>query len=127
MTPGTRVRKFTRSTLLAVDDKTHIPTIVQIRDSLAPALRRAGARKAVVFGSYARGNADRYSDLDIIIVHDTDKGFFDRSSDFREVRSAWPRSLDMLIYTPDELDEMLAQCRPFIETALEEGVVIYEA
>ena len=113
--------------MLAVDDRTHIPTIGQIRESLAPVLRRAGARKAVVFGSYARGNADRYSDLDIIIVHDTDKGFFDRSSDFREVRSAWPRSLDMLIYTPDELDEMLAQCRPFIETALEEGVVIYEA
>ena len=113
--------------MLRVDDKTHIPTIGQIRESLAPLIERAGARKAVVFGSYARGNADRYSDLDIIIVHNTDKGFFDRASDFREVRSAWPRSLDMLIYTPDELDEMISQRRPFIEIALEEGVVIYEA
>ncbi len=113
--------------MLRADDKTHIPTIAHIRESLAPVIARAGARKAVVFGSYARGNADRYSDLDIIIVHDTEKGFFDRASDFHAVRAAWPRPLDMLIYTPDELDEMLAQRRPFIEIAMEEGIVIYEA
>ncbi len=113
--------------MLRTDDNIQIPTIAQIRETLAPLVERAGARKAVVFGSYAKGNADKYSDLDIIIVHDTEKGFFDRASDFREVRSAWPRSLDMLIYTPDELDEMLSQRRPFIEIALEEGVVIYEA
>ena len=113
--------------MLKADDKTHIPTIAQIRESLAPLMARAGARKAVVFGSYARGNADMYSDLDIIIVHDTDKGFFDRASDFSEIHSAWPRSLDMLIYTPGELNELLAQRRPFIEIAMEEGVVIYEA
>ena len=113
--------------MLEADDKTHIPTIARIRESLAPLIARAGARKAVVFGSYAKGNADRHSDLDIIIVHDTNKGFFDRASDFSEIHSAWPRSLDMLIYTPDELDEMLAQRRPFIEIALDEGVVIYEA
>ncbi len=113
--------------MLKADDKAHIPTVAQIRESLAPLIARAGARKAVVFGSYARGSADRYSDLDIIIIHDTEKGFFDRASDFRDVRSAWPRSLDMLIYTPDEMGEMLAQRRPFIEIALEEGIVIYEA
>ncbi len=113
--------------MLKADDRTHIPTVAQIRESLAPLIARAGARKAVVFGSYARGSADRYSDLDIIIIHDTEKGFFDRASDFRDVRSAWPRSLDMLIYTSDEMGEMLAQRRPFIEIALEEGIVIYEA
>lgn len=113
--------------MLKAADKTRIPTIAQIRESLAPLIARVGARKAVVFGSYARGNADSYSDLDIIIVQDTEKGFFDRASDFGEVRAAWPGSLDMLIYTPDELDEMLEQHRPFIEIALEEGVVIYEA
>ena len=116
-----------RSSLIIADDRTYIPTIGQIRESLAPLLESAGARKAVVFGSYARGNADGYSDLDIIIVHDTEKGFFDRASDFGEVRSAWPRSLDMLIYTPNELDEMIEQRRPFIEIALGEGIVIYEA
>ena len=113
--------------MLEMDDKTKMLTIERIRESLAPLIARAGARKAVVFGSYARGNFDAYSDLDIIIIHDTDKGFFERASDFREVRAAWPRSMDMLIYTPDELDEMLAQRRPFIEMALQEGIMIYEA
>ncbi len=113
-----------KSSSLKADNNTYIPTIAQIRDSLAPLIQRSGARKAVVFGSYAKGSADRYSDLDIIIVHDTDKGFFDRASDFREVRAAWPHSLDMLIYTPDELRAMLVQRRPFIEIALQEGAVI---
>ncbi len=115
------------SSLLGANDKTHIPTIAEIRESLAPLIARAGARKAILFGSYAKGSADRYSDLDILIVHDTPKGFFERASDFRAARAAWPRSLDMLIYTPRELDEMLAQHRPFIEIVMEEGVVIYEA
>lgn len=33
------------------------------------------ASKAVVFGSYARGDADERSDLDMLIVSDTDKRF----------------------------------------------------
>ena len=117
-----------RSSLLGADDKTQIPTIAQIRESLAPLVERAGRAERRSCSAHTPGETrDRYSDLDIIIVQDTEKGFFDRASDFGEVRSAWPRSLDMLIYTPDELDEMLAERRPFIEIALEEGVVIYEA
>ena len=95
------------------------PSIDEIRAALAPELRSGGASKAIVFGSYARGDADGYSDLDMIVVAPTDRPFFG-------VRDVWRKGLDMLIYTEAELEEMLAERRSFIEIALEEGVVIYE-
>ncbi|MDA1349917.1 MAG: nucleotidyltransferase domain-containing protein [Chloroflexi bacterium] len=103
-----------------------LPSIDDIRASLVPILQRGHARKAIVFGSYARGEADEYSDLDLIIVANTARPFFERLKDFMGVFDVWRRGLDMLIYTPDELEEMLAERRPFIELAMEEGVVIYE-
>ena len=38
----------------------------------------------------------------------------------------WRGGIDILIYTPEELEEMLASRRAFIEGALKEGVTIYE-
>ena len=86
-------------------DRDKIPTIEQIRERFAPVLKVGGAKKAIVFGSYARGGPDEYSDLDLIIVSDTEGKFIKRA---------------------DELSKMLAEGRYFIERALEEGVVIYE-
>ena len=40
--------------------------------------------------------------------------------------SIWRGGIDMLIYTPEELEKMLASGRAFIVDALWEGVTIYE-
>ena len=82
--------------------------------------------KALVFGSVARGEPSRRSDLDLIIVQETDKRFLDRYDGiFADIMSAVPgRDVDLLIYTADELAKM--RDRPFIRDALNEGVVIYE-
>ena len=105
---------------------TTTPSLDDIRESLGPVLRRGRAKKAIVFGSYARGQADEYSDLDLIIVVDTARPFFERHKEFAGIFSEWHKGLDMLIYTPAELEQMLAEQRPFIELALDQGVVIYE-
>ena len=107
-------------------DRTKIPTVDQIRETFAPILKAGGATKAIVFGSYARGDADQYSDLDLVVVADTDRSFFRRHEGFLGVYEVWRKGLDMLIYTPSEFSEMQASHNAFIERALEEGVVIYE-
>jgi len=74
----------------------------------------------------ARGSADEWSDLDLVIVADTQRPFLKRYLDFEGIYDVWPR-LDLLVYTPDEFVEMQRQGRPFIEHVLQEGVVIHEA
>ena len=50
--------------------------IAELRRRLAPHLARA--RKVIAFGSVARGDADAWSDLDLIIVAHTARPFFER-------------------------------------------------
>jgi predicted nucleotidyltransferase len=105
-----------------------VSSLEEIKKAVAPVLKKGGAQKAIVFGSYARGDADEYSDLDIIIIKDTEAHFFDRHKDFRDIWDASPvKGIDMLIYTPNEFKEMQEKENGFILTALEDGVVIYEA
>jgi predicted nucleotidyltransferase len=83
--------------------------------------------RAIVFGSFGRGEASRHSDLDLIVVQDTPKRFLDRYDELlREIVPAVPgRDVDLLIYTPQELAQIAH--RPLIATALKEGKVIYES
>jgi predicted nucleotidyltransferase len=98
--------------------------LAELRRRLAPHLTRA--RKAIVFGSAARGEADAWSDLDLIIIADTTRPFFERFKDFAGLYDVWPR-IELLIYTPEEFARMVEEERPLIIRALEEGVVLYEA
>jgi len=104
------------------------PVVIQdldaLKQRLAPHLQRA--RKAIVFGSVARGDADEWSDLDLVIVADTPRPFLERYRDFEGIYDVW-RRLDLLVYTPEEFSRMRAQGRAFIEHVLQTGVVIHEA
>jgi predicted nucleotidyltransferase len=108
--------------------KRKIYSLEEIKKAVTPVLKKGDAQKVIVFGSYARGDADEYSDLDIIIIKDTDIHFLERFKDFRGIWEASPvKGIDMLIYTPKEFKEMQERENGFILTALEDGVVIYEA
>jgi len=84
-----------------------------------------GVRKAILFGSLARDEVTPFSDLDLIIVQETDARFLDRLEPFYaglDLRV----DADILVYTPEELAE-LQTWNPFIQQAMREGRVIYEA
>ena len=57
-------------------------TAGQFKKRLQPFFRKSGVDKAVLFGSFARGTASKRSDVDILIVQETNKRFLDRFSDF---------------------------------------------
>lgn len=96
----------------------------EIRRVVASACRRAGATRAILFGSYARGSADAYSDLDVLIVCPTELPFPERFRLFEDVLDAFPGS-DLLVYTPAELEELRGG--GVVGEALREGIVVYEA
>ena len=74
-----------------------------------------------MFGSVARGEADEWSDLDLVVIADTDRTFFERFRDFDGLYEVWPR-LDLLVYTSAEFERMVDEENPFLLRALEEGV-----
>ncbi len=79
-------------------------------------------RLVLLFGSLARGDARDHSDIDLIVVKETEKRFLDRLDEFYDdAREA----MDILVYTPQEFEEM--KQRPFVKRALQEGKILYEA
>lgn len=70
----------------------------------AEPLSAAGAKRAVAFGSYARGVADAWSDLDLVVVIETDLPRLERGRLLDELYDALPVSLDLLVFTPSEFE-----------------------
>jgi predicted nucleotidyltransferase len=92
-----------------------------------PIFKRYKVQKAIVFGSFARGEPSAHSDLDLILIQNTDKRFFDRYEGIQIdlVKAAGKYPIDLLIHTPEELEAI--SHRHFIARALREGKVIYES
>lgn len=51
-----------------------IYTMGEITDIIAPVARKYGVERIYVFGSYAKGTADKYSDVDFLIYPGQVKG-----------------------------------------------------
>jgi len=74
-----------------------------------PHLRRSGAERAIVFGSYARGTADRWSDLDLVVVFETEEAFTARGLLLLELVAALPVAVDLPVYTPAGIERLTAR------------------
>jgi uncharacterized protein len=99
--------------------------VATLRRLIAPVLERKGALKAILFGSFARGTADRRSDVDLLIVDDERLRYLDRLTKyFDELSVVIPQPLEVFVYTQSELADLGS--RHFIKRALDEGQVIYE-
>ncbi len=94
------------------------------RRAVAP-LRAAGAERAVVFGSWARGTADGFSDLDLAVVLETDLPRPERARAFAALLDALPVGVDLLVYTPEEFAHGLRDRYGVFDAIAREGVTIY--
>jgi uncharacterized protein len=92
---------------------------------IVEALRPYQPQKIILFGSWARGEADDESDLDLIVIKETPARFLDRLSDIYALLGDFG-AVDVLVYTPQEVAQMLAEGNAFLEDALAEGIVLYE-
>ena len=101
--------------------------VTEVIHILRPILQKYRVQRAILFGSMATGDASRRSDVDLILIMETDKRFIDRYQGIlQELTLAIPgKSVDLLIYTPDEIEAI--KDRSFIRRILAEGIVIYES
>lgn len=77
--------------------------------------------KIILFGSQARGEADEYSDFDLIVIKETDKSFVARQASLPFL----PAPADVFVYTPQEFEAMRRDENPFLANALAQSRVLY--
>jgi len=86
-------------------------------------------RRVLLFGSYAYGKPDRHSDLDLLIVKETDKSPFQRRVEVGRIVQDRNRytPIQPLVITPRELDERIRSGDPFLTEIVEKGEIVYDA
>jgi len=81
------------------------------------------ARRAVLFGSFARGQAGEYSDIDLVVIAPE----FDGSREILLIEALWQATISDNRIEPIPCGEQeweTDQRRPILEIARREGVVI---
>ncbi|MEQ1664293.1 MAG: nucleotidyltransferase domain-containing protein, partial [Bdellovibrionales bacterium] len=63
---------------------------------------------AYLFGSYANQTHRHDSDIDIVLIKETDIAFTKRNLEFSDLLDIYT-NMDILVYTPDEFSKILAQ------------------
>jgi uncharacterized protein len=83
-----------------------------------------GVSKIVLFGSLTRGSPGLTSDIDLLIVWNTDLDHLARTAEL--YRRLKPRvAVDLFVYTPREIQASTSG--GFVQTAIREGRILYAA
>jgi uncharacterized protein len=83
-------------------------------------------QKVIVFGSRARGDHRPDSDVDILVVAESDEPRYRRAGRLYTALASLPIEVDILVYTPREIEEWSQVPQAFVTTATREGLVVYE-
>lgn len=81
--------------------------------------------RIVLFGSFARGDINEDSDVDVLVIKDTNESPRER---IRNVRKKIPHNIpiDVIVYTPEEVNQNIDDVNSFISCILNEGKLLYE-
>jgi len=99
----------------------------QIQESVQKVMQNLSKLEEVLrislFGSFARGRVDIFTDLDILVVMKTEKGILERLNMLYPILDVTV-DVDLLCYTLEEFESLRG--RGFLRKVLAEEVVLYE-
>ena len=100
----------------------------QINNAVKKIVDFCQPQSVIIFGSYAKENANNDSDLDLIIIKDKDdRPRYKRASEIRKLlRGTIKPAKDIHIYTVEEIENWKNVELSFISRVLKEGQVLYE-
>ncbi|MEM3373712.1 MAG: nucleotidyltransferase domain-containing protein [Candidatus Woesearchaeota archaeon] len=79
--------------------------------------KKYNPEKIILFGSYAKGTENEKSDIDLLIIKETDKKFNKRTEEVLN-KIEYDIPIDVFVYTPEEFKKS----NKLIEKALNEGI-----
>jgi uncharacterized protein len=83
-------------------------TIEQAKEMACYIRNKFGAKNVILFGSYAYGKPDKYSDIDMLVVMKTKEKNYRKAADIKIAlnhRFGLPFPMDLLVRTPAELKD----------------------
>ena len=82
--------------------------------------------KIILFGSYAKGNPGEASDIDLFIIKDSILPRYKRGLEVRRLLYGSMIPIDLLVYTPKEIEGQKDKKYSFVHEVLNTGRVVYE-
>jgi len=82
--------------------------------------------KIILFGSYATGNQNDDSDLDLFVIKDSDLSRPQRTVQVRKMLYGSMIPIDLIVYTPKEIEESKDNRFSFVYEVLNSGKTLYE-
>lgn len=84
--------------------------------------------RIILFGSYAYGNPTEDSDIDLLILKNTNKRRVDRFVQVKKIiyNPNCKIPISPLVYSPKELEERLRIGDDFIKEIIQKGTILYE-
>ena len=81
--------------------------------------------KIIVFGSYAYGTPTKDSDLDLLVIMPSDEPMHKRVLPIRKLLRDFGVPKDVIVYTPQEVDDWKDVSNAFITSIMRKGKIIY--
>ncbi len=97
----------------------------KIQDFCDRIAREFRPEKIILFGSHARGDAGKYSDVDLLVIMPFEGHSARKAAEIRiRLKPSFP--LDLLLRTPETVERRLSLGDFFLQDITEEGRVLYE-
>ncbi len=88
-------------------------------------VNRVNLEALILFGSRARGDERPDSDVDLLVVMETDVRPTERALPIRRALRGIAVGKDIVVYTPDEFQAWQSASLSLVSRALKEGKVLY--
>jgi predicted nucleotidyltransferase len=98
-----------------------------IRDAVERIVTAARPTKIILFGSFARGDPDEGSDLDLLIIEPKLVDRYEEMIRLRDAIGPIGAGVDILVYSEEEVERRGQVPGTAVYWALREGRVLYDA
>ena len=99
--------------------------IKSLKDISRRLIKEYDPDKIILFGSRVEGKDNEGSDIDLVIVKETEKRPLDRRIEVETLLSDRAVPIDIVVYTPDEMRNLYFMGSPFVEEIVEKGRLLY--